>query len=179
MIERYQPQDATEADDLARITAMVAGTADPWTRAGSLHLTASALIVHPPTGRILLRWHERQQAWLQVGGHADPGEVDPLTIALREGREETGLTDLVGWPAPKLVHVVVVPVASWADEPAHEHADLRFVLATDDPGAVRPEGPTAPVRWFTPAEAAEMTSEPNLRESIHRVSRLLAAPHST
>ena len=36
--------------------------------------------------------------WLQVGGHGDPGETDPLAIALREAREETGLTDLVPWP---------------------------------------------------------------------------------
>jgi 8-oxo-dGTP pyrophosphatase MutT (NUDIX family) len=36
--------------------------------------------------------------WLQVGGHGDPGEGDPLAIALREAAEETGLSDLVPWP---------------------------------------------------------------------------------
>ena len=56
------------------------------------------MIVHPRLV-VLLRWHERQQAWLQVGGHGDPGEVDPFAIALREAEEETGLADLDVWPA--------------------------------------------------------------------------------
>ena len=65
-----------------------------WTRADAVHVTGSALVVHPSTGRVLLRWHEGMQRWLQVGGHAAPGEDDPLAIALREAEEETGLHDL-------------------------------------------------------------------------------------
>lgn len=57
-------------------------------------MTGSALMVHPSSGRVLLRWHERMQRWLQIGGHGDPGESDPLAVALRERREETGLPDL-------------------------------------------------------------------------------------
>ncbi|MFF7649002.1 NUDIX domain-containing protein [Streptomyces sp. NPDC007983] len=64
----------------------------------SLHVTASALVVHPDSGRVLLRWHQRQQSWLLVGGHADPGERDPLVIAVREGQVETRLPDLAPWP---------------------------------------------------------------------------------
>nr|WP_277349776.1 NUDIX domain-containing protein [Planosporangium thailandense] len=139
-----------------------------------MHVTASALIVHPPTARVLLRWHARQQAWLQVGGHADPGELDPVAIALREGREETGLDDLVPWPDARVVHVVVVPVAPSAQEPAHEHVDVRFVLATGTPERVRPENPTAELRWLSVAEAHSLTGEANLRETLSRVGRLLS-----
>ena len=46
-----------------------------------LHVTGSAVVVHPPTQRVLLRWHERMQSWMQVGGHADPGETDAFAIA--------------------------------------------------------------------------------------------------
>ena len=97
---------------------------DPWSRLPPVHVTASALIVHPPIGRVLLRWHARQQAWLQIGGHADPGEHDPLAVALREGAEETGLDDLIPWPTAELQHVAIVPVPANDREPAHEHADL-------------------------------------------------------
>jgi 8-oxo-dGTP pyrophosphatase MutT (NUDIX family) len=123
---------------------------------------------------VLLRWHKRQQAWLQVGGHGDPGESDPLEVALREGVEETGLTDLRPWPDAELRHVAVVNVPASATEPAHRHADLRFVLATDDPDAATPESPGAPLRWLSPDEAFELTSEPNFRETLSRVERLLA-----
>jgi 8-oxo-dGTP pyrophosphatase MutT (NUDIX family) len=140
-----------------------------------LHVTASALVVHPASSRVLLRWHERQRAWLQIGGHGDPGERDPLAVVLREGREETGLTDLEPWPDAALRHVVVVPVPANDREPAHEHADLRFVLATQRPEAVRPERPTAALRWLSIGEALHLTSEENVRETVRRAGRLLAA----
>lgn len=175
LLSGYQPIGATEAADVARVRALTETADDPWSRANPLHLTASAVIVHPASRRVLLRWHARQQAWLQVGGHGDPGETDPLEIALREGAEETGLTDLVPWPHKDVVHVVIVPVPAKGDEPAHQHADVRFVLATDQPEAARPERPDAPLRWLTFAEAHDLTAEPNLRETLARVERLTRA----
>src|ERR1700753_3809 len=101
LLTAYQPASTVEKSDLQRAKTL----SDPWPRSTPLHVTASALVVHPPTRRVLLRWHARQQAWLQVGGHAAPGETRPLDIALREGLEETGLTDLVPWPDESLRHV--------------------------------------------------------------------------
>src|SRR5256885_12268042 len=120
LIGRYRPQGEAEISDTERVRALVRAAADPWLRSLPLHLTASALVVHPDSCRVLLRWHQRQQAWLQVGGHADPGESDPLAIALREAREETGLADLTPWPGPELQHVVIVPVPASSAQPAHE-----------------------------------------------------------
>lgn len=164
-----------EAHDLAEL-APVAGSAAAWDRGTPLHLTASALIVHPPTRRVLLRWHQRQQAWIQVGGHGDPGESDPLAIALREGAEETGLSDLRPWPdaeAATLVHAVVVHVPANEREPDHRHGDLRYVLATEHPDRIQPEDDGAPLRWLTIEEAAALTGEDNVRETLRRVAILL------
>jgi 8-oxo-dGTP pyrophosphatase MutT (NUDIX family) len=154
---------------------VISETGDPWLRTIPLHLTASALIVHPPSGRVLLRWHERQQAWLQVGGHGDPGETEPAQIALREAAEETGLSDLAPWPDARLVQLVIVNVPAGAGEPAHQHADLRFLLATASPDAARPERPSAPLRWLTLAEARQVTAEDNLRTTLDRAAALLRA----
>jgi 8-oxo-dGTP pyrophosphatase MutT (NUDIX family) len=171
LLAGYQPEGPAEIADRQRLTAFVRTEPDArvWSRAAPLHVTASALVVHPATGRVLLRWHQRQQAWLQVGGHADPGESDPLDIALREAREETGLTDLKPWPDGALRHLVIVPVPAGKGEPAHEHADLRFVFATEKPEAARPENPDAPLRWLTAAQAREVTAVDNLRETLRRV----------
>jgi 8-oxo-dGTP pyrophosphatase MutT (NUDIX family) len=174
LLDRYRPQGDAEMADIQRVRALTATAADPYQRDLPLHVTASALIVHPPTARVLLRWHQRQQAWLQVGGHGDPGEGDPLAIALREAAEETGLTDLEPWPDAQLRHVAVVAVPANRTEPAHHHADLRFVLATHAPEAARPENPDAPLRWLTPDEAQAATSEANLRETLSRARRLLS-----
>jgi 8-oxo-dGTP pyrophosphatase MutT (NUDIX family) len=169
--------DDVEARALARVRALAA-TPAPWDRAGLVHVTGSAVVVHPPSGRVLLRWHERLRGWLQVGGHGDPGEDAPLAVALREGAEETGLHDLAPWPdpgRPALVHVVVVPVPAAGDERAHEHADLRFVLATARPDDARPESPSAPVRWLAVDDAVAAVGGDDLRETLRRVAVLLDA----
>ena len=175
LIEGYRPATRREADDVERVRALLAGPdgGDPWLRGNALHLTGSALVVHPGTGRVLLRWHERLGTWLQVGGHGDPGEVDPLAVAVREAVEETGLTDVEPWPDGALRHVVVVPVPASAKEPVHEHADLRFLLSTGTPEAVRAENERAPLRWASPREAAALTASADLRETLARVVALL------
>jgi 8-oxo-dGTP pyrophosphatase MutT (NUDIX family) len=172
VLARYRPATDAEAADLERVRSLLAA-GDPFHRSTPLHVTGSALIVHPPSRRVLLRWHHRQGTWLQVGGHADPGETDPLAVALREGEEETGLRDLVPWPDAAIVHLAIVPVPAAAHEPAHEHADLRFVLATRTPDAAHPENPTAALRWLTVPEARALTAELNLHETLTRLERLL------
>jgi 8-oxo-dGTP pyrophosphatase MutT (NUDIX family) len=145
LLDRFRPQGDAETGDVRRVRALMESAADPYRRDLPLHVTASALIVHPPTGRVLLRWHQRQQAWLQVGGHGDPGETDPLAIVAREGEEETG----------------------------HQHADVRFFMATSTPDEIRAENAQAQLRWLTLPAARDTTSEPNLREALTRIEPLL------
>ncbi|BCB88464.1 NUDIX hydrolase [Phytohabitans suffuscus] len=172
VLDRYEPRTDAEAADVARVRDLLPG--DPWSRATPLHVTASAVVVHPPTRRVLLRWHARQRAWLQVGGHGDPGESAPLAVALREGQEETGLDDLVPWPDGRLLHVAVVPVNPSDTEPAHEHADLRFALATATPDAARPEKPGADLRWLSIPDARRIAGRNTLGETLARAGELLA-----
>jgi 8-oxo-dGTP pyrophosphatase MutT (NUDIX family) len=173
LLNRYQPQGDTETADIQRVRALTEAGGDPYRRDLPLHVTASALIVHPLTARILLRWHQRQQAWLQVGGHGDPGETDPLVIVAREAEEETGLADLVPWPDAEIKHVVIVNVPPGKGEPAHQHADVRFCMATGTPDAIRAENAHAPLRWLSLPEARDLTSAPNLRETMARIEPLL------
>ena len=173
VLSGVHPRSTVEKADLARVFELVR-TADPWRRVSPLHVTASALVVHPPSARVLLRWHQRQQAWLQVGGHADPGETDPVAVALREAREETGLTDLAPWPDAAVLHLVIVPVPAGRGEPAHEHADVRFVLATADPDGAHAERPDTPVRWLSLPDAGKVTTEDNLCETLTRLASLFA-----
>jgi 8-oxo-dGTP pyrophosphatase MutT (NUDIX family) len=178
LLDRYEPEGADEAADLPYVRALAQAACDPWRRELPLHVTASALIVHPPSARVLLRWHQRQQAWLQVGGHGDPGESDPLAIAVREAAEETGLTDLVPWPDERLRHLAIVGVPAGKGEPAHQHADLRYFMATQTPDAARPENENAPLRWLSLTQARDAISEANLLETIARLEHLLGDNNS-
>jgi 8-oxo-dGTP pyrophosphatase MutT (NUDIX family) len=175
VLDAFEPRSDEEARDVERIRRL-AERGDPWTRSSALHVTGSAVVVHPETRRVLLRWHERMRSWLQVGGHADPGESDPYEVALREAGEETGLADLAPWPdatRPSVVQVAIVPVPPGKGEPAHEHADLRYVLATARPDAVSPESDTARLAWLGIEEALSSVAEENLRVCLRRVAGLL------
>ena len=173
-LDGYQPAGKTEAADVERIRGLLARSRDPWSRDTPLHLTASALVVDPRSGLVLLRWHQRQRRWLQVGGHGDPGESDPLAIALREAREETGLPDLAAWPDARLRHVAICDVAPGKGEPAHQHADLRYLVATSAPQAIRPESADAPLRWLTIGEARQLVGVNNLQVTLDRAESELA-----
>jgi len=173
-LDEYQPADETEAADVMRVRRLVAAGADAWSRDTPLHLTASALVVDPASGKVLLRWHQRQGKWLQVGGHGEAGESDPLAIALREAAEETGLADLIPWPDARLCQIVICDVAPGKGEPAHHHADLRYLLATGRPDSIRPESPDAPLRWLTVAEARELVGANNITVTLDRAEQLLA-----
>jgi 8-oxo-dGTP pyrophosphatase MutT (NUDIX family) len=173
LLGAYAAEGSVEAGDVARLRAAL--DTDVRSRSTALHVTASALVVHPASRRVLLRWHERMQRWMQVGGHFDPGEVDPLVVALREAAEETGLTDLETAPATHgaPVQIAVVPVTAGRGEPAHEHADIRYVFVTDDPDAVVPETGGARLRWLGFGDAEAEVGEDNLRELIRRAQRRL------
>jgi 8-oxo-dGTP pyrophosphatase MutT (NUDIX family) len=172
LLTSYQAAGETETADLERMAQLVAEAGDPWSRSLPLHFTASALVVHPASRRVLLRWHPRFDLWLQVGGHGDPGETDPLEIALREAREETGLTDLVPWPDADLLHAAICHVGASGTEPEHEHADLRYVFATEDPDAISPENEHSPLRWLTIDEGRALVGANNLSHALDRLERL-------
>lgn len=112
-----------------------------------------------------------------MGGHGDPGESDPFEVALREAREETGLADLVAWPhvdRPGIIHVVIVPVPPGKGEPAHEHGDIRYVLATAQPDAIVAESKSAPLTWLSVENAVERVGHDNLRIALGRIRQMLS-----
>jgi 8-oxo-dGTP pyrophosphatase MutT (NUDIX family) len=94
------------------------------------HHTATAYVVGQ--GRTLLLWHARLRMWLPPGGHCEPNE-DPVSAAIREAREESGL-DVAVIPPPGLIAVarpqVLPPPAVILledivrdDQPFHQHID--------------------------------------------------------
>ena len=177
----YRPVDAAEVADVRRLTdALDAG--DLFARTSRLHVTGSALVMHPASQRVLLRWHTKMEQWMQVGGHFDPGESDPVLVAMREGYEETGLDDLRpvtgmigrGPIAIVPVQIVIVPVPAHGDEPAHEHADFRYVFVTDQPDAIREESSAARLRWMSFATARAEAGEENLRTFLTRAFATIA-----
>jgi 8-oxo-dGTP pyrophosphatase MutT (NUDIX family) len=135
------------------------------------HLTGSAWIVDHEQKRTLLTHHRKLKKWLQLGGHAD-GELDLLSVALREAREESGLSRLrVVDHAVFDVDRHLIPARK--TEPDHWHYDIRFMIEADpaEPFVVSDE--SHDLAWIEIASMAEYNAE----QSMLRMARkTLARP---
>ncbi|MGI3785953.1 MAG: NUDIX hydrolase, partial [Janthinobacterium lividum] len=61
---------------------------------GAAHLTASCFIFSADLEQTLLCFHRKGRFWVQTGGHVEPEDGSVPAAALREAREEAGLTAL-------------------------------------------------------------------------------------
>jgi 8-oxo-dGTP pyrophosphatase MutT (NUDIX family) len=169
ILSRHEPGDEAEAEDLSRIRAFVAVHDHPFDRAIARgHLTASAMVLTADGERVLLLFHPKLRRWLQPGGHAEQGETQGETIALREALEETGLSGLALHPeAPRPLDVDVHDIPAREHEPAHEHLDLRYLVTADHATDLRPaEGETTKVRWFAWDELPSLDLDHGLRRAL-------------
>ncbi len=129
-LRAYAPADAREAAMRERLLAFVAAQPDAFERSlAAGHVTASAWIVDPARTRALLVHHRKLGKWLQPGGHAD-GDPDVRAAALREAREESGLTSL-RFASDAIYDLDVHAIPARPGEPAHEHFDVRFAFEAD------------------------------------------------
>lgn len=169
----FRPEDEEERRDLGRILDLVFSAGEEAARRWHFapgHLTASLFIVHPPSGRLLLHHHRRLDRWLQMGGHIEPGE-SPAVAALREGREESGLVDLV-LLRPGPFDLDVHPIPAGKGEPAHLHFDLRYLGSTSDPGSAKPDRlESHSLAWLSLEDAAERMGEAGGRRAVEKVAR--------
>ena len=90
------------------------------------HVTGSALLLHPNQDAVLLTHHKKLDLWIQLGGHSD-GNPHSLEVALREAREESGITEI--FPLrEEIFSVDIHAIPAIGKEPEHWHYDLSFLL---------------------------------------------------
>ncbi|WP_020496343.1 NUDIX hydrolase [Sciscionella marina] len=125
------------------------------------HVTASALVVDAGGSDTLLTLHPRVGAWLQLGGHCEPGDENLRTAALREASEESSITGLEISKEP--VHIDVHPVTCSLGVPTR-HFDVRYLVrAPSGAQAVRSEE-SDDLRWW-PLDALPGTEVSALAEA--------------
>jgi 8-oxo-dGTP pyrophosphatase MutT (NUDIX family) len=131
------------------------------------HFTGSALVI-ATDGRILLNHHKKLSRWLQFGGHCD-GEEDVLRVAQREALEESGIEDLIA-SSDGPIDLDIHEIPARADEPAHFHYDVRFVLIAPENAKSQQSDESHELRWFTREEIANLNLDPGLQRLIAKAA---------
>lgn len=161
-----RPLDPHEAAQTAAAIRFVEAHADCLLRScGPGHLTGSAWIVSPDRTRTLLTHHHKLDKWLQLGGHAD-GDGDLVAVALREAREESGLTRL------RVVSREIFDfdrhlIPARKSDPEHVHYDLRFLIEADPDEPLTISSESKDLAWVELVRVPALNPE----ESIARMVR--------
>lgn len=132
------------------------------------HITGSSWIVDPSREYVLLVHHGTLNRWLQPGGHAD-GEEDVLNVALREAREETGVTNF-GVLQNSFFDLDIHPIPARSNFPEHLHYDVRFLLEADRNEKVIVSEESHDVSWIQVDQLEKLTeNNASVMRMLHKV----------
>ena len=170
-LEDYTPWNEQEDRDREEIIRQLRSCPDIFTRENrNAHMTASAWIVDQTYTKVLMVYHNIYDSWSWIGGHAD-GETDLLSVAMREAREETGITRVQ--PVTEKIYSLEILTVDGHEKrgsyvSSHLHLNVTYLLKADDREALRhKEDENKGAAWFGLEEAIEASSEPWFRMRIY------------
>ncbi|WP_133912517.1 NUDIX hydrolase [Streptomyces sp. NBC_00582] len=153
VLKGYEDQPELRQTYLDHLSAHPDGM---WKSCGDGHITASALVIDPERGRVLLTLHRKLRMWLQMGGHCEPVDETLAAAALREGTEESGIPGLVLLPGG--------PVRLDRHEtPCAWHLDVQYAALAPSGAVEAISDESLDLRWFAYDEVAEVADESVVR----------------
>ncbi|MCP4836033.1 MAG: NUDIX hydrolase [Phycisphaera sp.] len=177
LLAEHQVVDAVEAGHRDRMVALAAGSGDVFSRHHFVpgHFTASAFVLSPDGGSLLLILHRTLGLWLQPGGHVESDDEDIFAAARREAVEETGVEELesVSLGGPLLdLDIHPIPANGKRNEPAHEHFDVRILLRAKT-WDLFAGSDAEDARWVPLGEVEDAGTDDSVLRAVRRVGSKL------
>ena len=155
-IENYPPFNEQEEKDKALILGWIRNNENAFSRENTVaHITASAWVVNKDRSKVLMVYHNIYNSWSWMGGHAD-GETDLLSVAIREVKEEAGISNVrpVSEEIFSLESLTVdghVKKGNYVS--SHLHLNITYLLEADSEEQVSVKADeNSGVMWFSPEE---------------------------
>ncbi|MFB8178100.1 NUDIX hydrolase [Streptomyces sp. NPDC055966] len=149
VLKAYEGQEGLRQTYLDHLAAHPDGM---WKSCAAGHITASALVIDPERGRVLLTLHKKLRMWLQMGGHCEPEDTSLRAAALREATEESGIAGLTLLPGgPVRLDRHHTPCA-W-------HLDVQYAAVAPDGAVEAISDESLDLRWFAYDEVADVADE--------------------
>jgi len=127
-----------------------------WKACEDGHITASAMVIDPEHGRVLLTLHRKLRIWLQMGGHCEPADDTLAAAALREGTEESGIAGLRLLPGgPVRLDRHHTPCA-W-------HLDVQYAALAPSGAVEAISDESLDLRWFAYDKVTDVADESVVR----------------
>lgn len=177
----YRPENEQEERDRTLILDFLEQNPDAFLRTNRIaHMTASAWVTNPAHSRVLMVYHKIYDSWSWCGGHAD-GDENLLRVALKECREETGLSRVR--PVSERIFSLECLTVDGHEKhgkyvSSHLHLNITYLLEADDTQPLHVcEAENSGVRWFTPEDALRASTEPWFVQRIYsKLNRRLLNP---
>ena len=170
-IKKYQPFNEQEEMDKALILNWIETQENAFSRENTVaHMTASAWVVNKERTKVLMVYHNIYNSWSWLGGHAD-GETDLLAVAVREVKEEAGITN-VRPVSDEIFSLESLTVDGHVKKgryvSSHLHLNVTYLLEADSEEAVSVKADeNSGVAWFAPGEALKKSTEPWFVEHVY------------
>lgn len=167
----YTPIDDRDRINASHLSRLIQDHNDAFCRSRLQgHITASAFVINPERSHTILTHHVKLNCWLQLGGHCD-GERDPLAVALRETREESGLTN-IRVARSEIFDIDIHEIPKHHDIPAHLHYDIRYLLIAEMSEILQPSIESNDLAWVPLYNLADYTDKPSVLVLNRKLERL-------
>lgn len=176
-IEKYIPFNEQEKCDKKIMINCIETFKDVLTRNNKIcHFTASNWIVNKDRTKVLMIYHNIYKSWAWTGGHAD-GDSNLLNVALKEAKEETGLSNLKSLN-DEIFGIQILTVDSHIKKQkyisSHLHLDCCFLLEADENEPLRiKEEENSDIRWVDINRVIEITNEEKMKPIYRKLNEKL------
>lgn len=170
-IENYNPYNEQEEVEKRVMLKHFSDEDDVLTRANEVaHFTSSAFVLNKERTKVLVIYHKIYDSWGWVGGHSD-GDSDLLYVAMKEAKEETGITEV----KPILNDIFSLEIINVNGHikrgkyvASHTHLNVTYLLEADESQSIHiKEDENKGVKWIPIEDILKESSEKWVVDNVY------------